>query len=104
MLRYLYTVSLMCVVAWSSWAVFGGLSILVLPLIFILAACLRWATTLFRVIAVFCILLLLIALLLPAMSTGREAARRTTCMNNLRQISLALQVTVHPPGNKEGAD
>ena len=33
----------------------------------------------------------LIALLLPGLAKAREAARRTQCCANLRQISLAMQ-------------
>ena len=50
----------------------------------------RFAFTLIELLVVIAIIAILIALLLPAVQAAREAARRAQCVNNLKQLGLAI--------------
>jgi prepilin-type N-terminal cleavage/methylation domain-containing protein len=65
------------------------------PLVTIRTCCRAGAFTLLELLVTVAIIALLIAILLPSLAAGREAARRTRCLSNMRQLQIAQVTYAH---------
>ena len=87
------TLLLATLVVWASLAAFGvagiGFAVVVLGVVAVIRS-VEWRWTWRNVLLAVVILLILVGLLLPAIQVPRESHRQAACMNNLKQLALAL--------------
>jgi prepilin-type N-terminal cleavage/methylation domain-containing protein len=60
--------------------------------------------TLVELLVVISIISILASMLLPGLARGREAARRVSCANNLRQMRLALKMYANESSGSAGPE
>ncbi len=91
MLSVLYTLLLVMALLGSCLVMFGLPGLFIFALVGLLAVFLNWFKSIFEALLSYALILLLIALLLPAICFISEAARCIQCRNHLKHLGLALQ-------------